>query len=96
MYQGNRDRKLAQASLANLFKIFTVSEQPGSTLARIDEEISNNLLGFLQDNIVASEKGIAELGHDFSDFCLPEEPIFVSEQADFLLDKLVAESVHTV
>lgn len=90
-----QDRKLAQASLENLFKIFTVSEQPGSTLARIDEEISNNLSGFLRDNIVASEKGIAELEHDFSDFCIPEEPIFVSEQAEFLLDKLVAESVHT-
>ncbi len=95
MSERNQDRKLAQASIANLYRIFTASEQPGSTLARIEEEISSNLLGFLQDNIVASRKEITELERSFADATIPEKPIFVSEQAEFLLDKLVAESVHT-
>jgi glutamate decarboxylase len=92
---GIQNKKSAQASLENLYRIFTAAEGPDSTLARIDEEISSNLLGFLQDNIVASEKEITELERDFSDSCIPEQPIFVSEQAEFLLNKLVAESVHT-
>lgn len=95
MSQDDQNKKLAHASLENLYKIFTAAEEPGSTLAVIDEEISGNLLGFLQDNIVASDKEIVELEHDFSDPGIPEQPIFVSEQAEFLLKKLVAESVHT-
>ena len=46
----------ATASLDTLFKIFTVPEQPDSTLAQLDQEISENLHGFLQDRIVAVEE----------------------------------------
>src|SRR5690606_6805686 len=35
------------------------------------------------------------LEQDFLDTKIPEDPIFVSEQAQFLLDKVVAQSVHT-
>lgn len=91
----NSERKTALADLETLYKIFTVPEGPDTTLGKIDQDISENLVGFLQDHIVAVEKDLAELEKDFSESSIPEHPIFVSEQADFLLDKLVSQSVHT-
>lgn len=85
----------AEASLDSLHKIFTVPESPNSTLATIDREISENLLGFLRDRIVAVEKEIDEIEKDFSTSLIPEKPTFVSEHTEFLLDSLVAHSVHT-
>ena len=85
----------AQASLDSLHKIFTVPETPGSTLAKLDREISENLLGFLRDRIVAIEKDIAEIEKDFSDSMIPDQPRFVSDHTEFLLESLVAHSVHT-
>jgi len=38
---------------------------------------------------------LQEMEKDFSDSKIPEKPIFVSEHTQFLLDKLVAQSVHT-
>ena len=87
--------KTAQASLEHLYRIFTAAEEPGSTLARVDEAISDNLMGFLHENIVASKRNLSDLESDFSNPHIPEEPMFVSDHAEFLLDKLVAESVHT-
>ncbi len=88
-------RKPALAGLDYLDKIFTVPEAPDSTLGKIEQGISENLAGFLQENIVAIEKDLGELEQDFSDACIPEDPIFVSEQTEFLMSKLVAQSVHT-
>lgn len=88
-------KKLAKASLETMYRVFTVPEAPNSTLSRIDQQISQNLAGFLQNHIVALEKDLKEVEKDFSDSRIPENPIFVSEQAQFLLDKLVAHSVHT-
>lgn len=85
----------AEASLDSLHKIFTVPESTGSTLAKLDREISENLLGFLRDRIVAIEKDISEIEKDFSGSLIPEQPSFVSDQTEFILDKLVAHSVHT-
>lgn len=85
----------AKATLDSLHKIFTVPESAGSTLAKLDREISENLLGFLRDRIVAVEKDISEIEQDFSDSLIPEQPSFVSDQTEFILDKLVAHSVHT-
>jgi glutamate decarboxylase len=87
--------KTAQASLEHLYRIFTAAEEPGSTLALVDDAISENLMGFLHENIVASNRNLSDLESDFNDPHIPEEPMFVSEHAEFLLDKLVAESVHT-
>jgi len=87
--------KTAQASLEHLYRIFTAAEEPGSTLARVDDAISENLMGFLHENIVASNRNLSDLESDFHDPHIPEEPMFVSDHAEFLLDKLVAESVHT-
>lgn len=88
-------KKTARASLEAMYRVFTVPEAPDSALSRIDQLISSNLAGFLQDHIVAIEKDLTEVEKDFSDPNIPDKPMFVSEQAQFLLDKLVANSVHT-
>jgi len=86
---------LATASLENLYRIFTVPEAPHSTLGSIDKEISDNLMGFLTDRIVAQERDLADIEKDFSQAAIPEVPQFVSEYTDFVMEKLVAHSVHT-
>ncbi|MEC7376305.1 MAG: putative pyridoxal-dependent aspartate 1-decarboxylase, partial [Pseudomonadota bacterium] len=88
-------KKSAQASVEAMYRVFTVPEAPESTLSRIDQNISRNLAGFLQEHIVAVERDLSDVEKDFSDYNIPEKPVFVSEQAQFLLDKLVANSVHT-
>jgi glutamate decarboxylase len=85
----------ATASEESLIRIFTVPEAPGSTLAKIEQEISNNLAGFLNENIAAVEKPLHEIEKDFQSAVIPEEPRFVSEHAQLLMEKLVAHSVHT-
>ncbi|NRA62379.1 MAG: aminotransferase class V-fold PLP-dependent enzyme, partial [Psychrobium sp.] len=87
--------RTANASIESLNRVFTVPEDQGSTLSQIEREISQNLEGFLQSHIVAVEKDLQEIEKDFADSKIPEQPIFVSQQADFLLDKLVSQSVHT-
>lgn len=87
-------RKPAEASLESLYRIFTVPEAPDSTLGRIDQSISQNLAGFLQEHIVASERDLADIEKDFSSPLIPEDPTFVSDQIQFILDKLVSQSVH--
>ncbi|MFT6712221.1 MAG: glutamate decarboxylase [Arenicella sp.] len=86
---------LATASLENLYRIFTVPEAPNSTLGAIDREISDNLMGFLTDRIVAREKSLTAIEADFSQASIPEVPQFVSDYAEFVMTKLVAHSVHT-
>lgn len=88
-------KKYAQASVETMYRVFTVPEAPESTLSRIDQDISRNLAGFLQEHIVAVERDLSEVEKNFADSVIPEKPVFVSEQAQFLLDKLVANSVHT-
>ncbi|PCM42976.1 pyridoxal-dependent aspartate 1-decarboxylase PanP [Marinobacter sp. ANT_B65] len=88
-------KKSAQASVEAMYRVFTVPEAPESTLSRVDQDISRNLAGFLQEHIVAVERDLADVEKNFSDYAIPEKPVFVSEQAQFLLDKLVANSVHT-
>ena len=87
--------RYAEASMEAMYRIFTVPEAPGSTLGNIDQKLSQDLAGFLQDHIVAVEKDLKELEKDFCESDIPEKPIFVSDQAAFLMDKLVAQSVHT-
>lgn len=86
---------LATASIENLYRIFTVPETPDTTLGAIDKEISDNLLGFLTDRIVAREKPLKAIESDFSVSKIPEVPQFVSDYTDFVMEKLVAHSVHT-
>ncbi len=88
-------REPAQASLENLHRIFTVPETPDSTLGRIDQAISDNLMGFLQEHIVAVERDLTEIEGDFSQSRIPEEPTYVSAYTEFLKEKVVSQSVHT-
>ena len=85
----------ALANLKNLYRIFTVSETPDSTLGSIDQAISKNVADFLQKHIVALERSLEEIEKDFSVATIPEEPTFVSEYTEFVKQKLVAQSVHT-
>jgi len=87
--------KKAEATLETMRKIFTVPEGPHSTLHRLDREISENLMGFLRTRIVAGDIAPANLERDFQETRIPEDPLFVSEQVEFLLEKVVAQSVHT-
>lgn len=91
----NKKSTAAEVSMENLLRIFTVPEAPGSTLSRLENDISANLAGFLQDNIVAEETDLVKIERDFNDTKIPEDAVYVSEQAQFLLDKVVAQSVHT-
>ena len=88
-------KELAQANLQNLYRIFTIPEAPDSTLGAIDEAITKDVAGFLQEHIVALERSLEEIEGDFSDSQIPEEPTFVSEYTEFVKEKLVAQSVHT-
>lgn len=90
-----RKSKRAQATLETVRKIFTAPERPSSTLNRLDREISENLIGFLNTRIVAGDIAPGNLERDFVDTTIPEDPRFVSEQVEFLLDKVVAQSVRT-
>lgn len=91
----NKKSKAAEVSMENLLRIFTVPEAPGSTLSRLEHDISANLAGFLQEHIVAEETDLVKIERDFAETLIPEDPVYVSEQAQFLLDKVVAQSVHT-
>jgi len=86
---------IAQATQESLLRIFTIAETPGSTLGKIEQEISQNLAGFLNTHIAASEKPLTEIEKDFTGAVIPENPVFVSDHIHHLLDKLVAQSVHT-
>lgn len=66
--------KWAEATEESLFRIFTIPEQEDSTLAKIEKEVSQNLDGFLRDNIVAVEKPLSEIEQDFLDSKLSEKP----------------------
>jgi len=88
-------REMAQANLENLYRIFTIPEAPDSTLGGIDQAITENVTGFLQEHVVALEREMEEIEKDFADPRIPEEPTFVSEYTEFVKEKLVAQSVHT-
>ena len=90
-----KSRELAQANLENIYRIFTIPEAPDSTLGRIDQAISDDLTGFLQEHIVAIERDLDEIEGDFSRSRIPEDPTYVSDYTEFLKEKLVSQSVHT-
>ncbi|MCG9597915.1 putative pyridoxal-dependent aspartate 1-decarboxylase [Vibrio sp. Isolate25] len=89
------EHKTADVSFESLLRIFTVPEGPDSTLTKIEEKLSQNLNQFLREHIVAEEKPLKEIEKDFSNATLPEQPEFVSEHTQHLLDTLVSHSVHT-
>lgn len=90
-----RSKRKAQATPEALHRIFTLAEKPESTLGRVEHEISQNLIGFLNNHIVASKNALSDIEQDFVCSRIPEEPEFVSDHMHHLLDKLVSQSVHT-
>ncbi|WP_306522248.1 pyridoxal-dependent aspartate 1-decarboxylase PanP [Rheinheimera sp.] len=88
-------KRQAEASEEALWRIFTVPEAPDSTLSIIEQNISQNLAGFLRESIVAVEKPLWQIERDFQAYQIPAEPKFVSDYAENMMEKLVAHSVHT-
>ena len=88
-------KRIAAATQESLHRIFTMAEAPNSTLGRIEREMSQNLVGFLNNHIVASKNALTDIEKDFVNAHIPEAPAFVSDHMHHLLDKLVSQSVHT-
>jgi glutamate decarboxylase len=88
-------KRIADATQESLHRIFTVAEAPDSTLGLLEQEMSQNLVGFLNNHIVASENALTDIEQDFINAQIPEQPAFVSDHMRHLLDKLVSQSVHT-
>lgn len=95
MLNQKASKRRASATQESLHRIFTIPEAPDSTLGVIEKEMSENLMGFLGQHIVAVEKPLSEIEKDFACSALPEDPEFVSDHIHHLLNKLVAQSVHT-
>ena len=91
----SENRRKANATPETLLQIFTIPEAPNSTLSRIEQQLSQDLNGFLRDHIVAVEKPLDDIETDFNRSQIPEQPRFVSDHADELINNLVAHSVHT-
>ncbi|MGC9402780.1 pyridoxal-dependent aspartate 1-decarboxylase PanP [Vibrio genomosp. F10 str. 9ZC157] len=89
------EQKTVDVNFDSLLRIFTVPEGPDSTLTKIEEGLSRNLNQFLREHIVAEEKPLRDIEKDFSNPAIPEQPEFVSDHTQHLLDTLVAQSVHT-
>ncbi len=94
MTSNNKTRK-AIASEEALLRIFTLPEAPSSTLSQIEKNLSENLMGFLKESIVAIEKPLSEIEKDFQTHQIPASPSFVSDYAEQMMQTLVAHSVHT-
>ena len=84
------DKRIAAATEENLYRIFTIPEEPDSTLARIEQEVSQNLDGFLRDHIVAVEKPLSEIEKDFLDSAMPEDCLLYTSPSprDGLLSRM--------
>ncbi|RLV58398.1 putative pyridoxal-dependent aspartate 1-decarboxylase [Parashewanella curva] len=85
----------ATASEESLKRIFTIPEDPNSTLSIIEQKLTEDLAGFLGDNIVAKELTLNEIETWFQDHKIPQSPSFVSQYTDEIMQNLVAHSVHT-
>lgn len=87
--------KKAEASLEHLIRVFTVPEQGDSKLAEIEQQLSDNISGFLRQHVVTQTRSLEDMEKGFADFKMPEDPEFVSTHAEQLLEKLVSNSVNT-
>lgn len=88
-------KRTAKVSQDSLHRIFTIPEAPDSTLGKIETEISRNLAGFLGSHIVATDKALTDIEEAFNNSLIPEQPSFVSDHMEELLEKLISQSVHT-
>ena len=83
------------SDLEKLYRLFTIPENKNTTLGKLEEQVSKNLMGFLKEHIVAEEISAAILEQDFMDTNIPREPTLVSDETEYLLGKVMAKSVHT-
>jgi hypothetical protein len=60
------NKRAAKASEESLLRIFTIPVAPNSTLGRIENEVSQNLAGFLGAHIAATEQALSEIEKDFA------------------------------
>ncbi|QYK11713.1 putative pyridoxal-dependent aspartate 1-decarboxylase [Shewanella rhizosphaerae] len=91
----SKQTRQATASEEALMRIFTLPEAPNSTLGKIEKNLSENLMGFLKESIVAVEKPLTEIEKDFQAYKIPTAPSFVSDYAEQMMQTLIAHSVHT-
>ncbi|RYV03146.1 putative pyridoxal-dependent aspartate 1-decarboxylase [Shewanella sp. OPT22] len=89
------NKRKATASEESLKRIFTFPEDEHSTLSIIEQKLSEDLAGFLGDNIVAKEVPLNEIEQQFQNYQIPHSPTFVSDYTDEIMQNLVAHSVHT-
>lgn len=85
----------AEVSLAHLSRVFTMPEGKGSKLAQIEQHLSDNLADFLSQHVVTKVNSLEQIEKSFASHLVPEHPEFVSDHAEALLEKLVANSVNT-
>ncbi len=89
-----KKQRIPEVTWERVLKVFTAPENEQSTLSQIEADLSLNLSEFLQKNIVTSNKNPRDLEKNFLNFKVPNDPIFVSDQADFLLTKVLRQSVN--
>jgi glutamate decarboxylase len=90
-----KNRKKAEATLENMRRVFSIPQSDSATLMKIERDISTNLLGFMRQHTVAGEMEPAQIEQEFRNVSIPEDPMYVNDQAQFLMDKVVSQSVHT-
>jgi aspartate 1-decarboxylase len=89
------DLQKAIANPSFLKRVFSIPEDEMGTLHQLEKKLSINLDEFLLESKVAGEISLSKLSEIFSDFNLPEEPCFVSDQINYILNNVVPHSVHT-
>lgn len=82
-------------SLKQLFRVFAQPESEDSTLTQIERNLSDNVLDFLSQHVVAQPKSLEDIETYFSAIGVPESPEYVSDFATHLLNDAVANSVNT-
>ena len=85
----------AEVSLEHLYKVFTMPEVKDPKLTQIEQHLSDNLSDFLSQHVVTKVNSLAQIEKSFAEYSVPESPEFVSNHAEDLLEKLVANSVNT-
>ena len=90
-----KSQKKAEATLENMRRVFSIPQSDSATLMKIERQISHNLLGFMRQHTIAGEMEPAQIEQDFMNVSVPEDPMFVNDQAQFLMEKVVSQSVHT-
>ena len=85
MTQDNLNGAADRSSEEALRRLFTLPEGPDSALSVMEQKLSQNLAGFLRENIVAIEKPLVEIERDFAAHEIPEVAASVSDYAEEMM-----------